>query len=78
MLVRALIVVLLTMNLGVALWWLFKPAPAAYQVPVSDAGGVELQVLPAEPVAEPGAPAPVPAADCTPAEGADAAPCPQP
>ena len=43
--IRALIVVLVALNLGVAAWWLSRPAASPPPVPVSDRGGVPLQVL---------------------------------
>lgn len=46
MFARALIVVLVALNLGVAAWWLLRPAPPAPLPPVSDQGGAELRVLP--------------------------------
>jgi hypothetical protein len=46
MLVRALIVVLVALNLGVAAWWLLRPAPAPAPAPVSEQGGVPLKLLP--------------------------------
>lgn len=51
MLVRALIVVLLALNLGVAAWWLSRPPPPPYQVPASTAGGAPLELVGARPVA---------------------------
>lgn len=44
MLTRALIVVLAVLNLGVAAWWIARPAPPP-RVPVSTAGGAPLQLL---------------------------------
>jgi predicted lipid-binding transport protein (Tim44 family) len=69
MLVRALIVVLLFLNLGVAIWWALRPAAPAYQVPVSDAGGAALELLPLQAAQAAGTAAPV--AACDPAEGED-------
>ena len=43
--IRALIVVLVALNLGVAAWWLSRPAASPPPVPVSDRGGVPLEVL---------------------------------
>lgn len=46
MLARALIVVLLALNLGVAAWWLLRPAPVPYRVPpVGGADVAPLRVL---------------------------------
>ncbi|KAF1687068.1 SPOR domain-containing protein [Pseudoxanthomonas taiwanensis] len=45
MLTRALIVVLAVLNLGVAAWWIARPAPPPPRVPVSTAGGAPLQLL---------------------------------
>lgn len=44
MLARALIVILLVLNLGVAAWWLARPAMAPPAWPESTAGGVPLQL----------------------------------
>ena len=46
MFARALIVVLVALNLGVAAWWLSRPEPPLAPLPVSDKGGAELQLLP--------------------------------
>jgi len=46
MLTRALIVVLVILNLGVALWWLLRGEPAS-EPPASPAGVAQLEVLPA-------------------------------
>ena len=46
--VRALIVVLVALNLGVAAWWLTRPSPAPRPLPASDKGGVALVLLPAQ------------------------------
>lgn len=43
---RALIVVLVALNLGVAAWWLSRPSPPPPPVPKSDKGGAELALLP--------------------------------
>ncbi len=51
MLPRALIVVLLVLNLGVALWWIARPALPAASPPVSDRGGIPLQLVRAGPAA---------------------------
>ncbi len=79
MFARALIVVLVALNLGVAAWWLLRPAPPLPAPPVSDQGGAELRLLPM-PASVPAATAPV-AADASPvapaagrATEADAAP----
>ncbi|MNV23747.1 cell division protein FtsN [compost metagenome] len=45
MLTRALIVVLVILNLGVALWWLLRGEPAS-EPPTSPAGVAQLEVLP--------------------------------
>jgi len=45
MLTRALIVVLVILNLGVALWWLLRGEPAS-EPPASPAGVAQLEVLP--------------------------------
>ncbi|KAF1685990.1 hypothetical protein B1992_09805 [Pseudoxanthomonas broegbernensis] len=56
MLARALIVVLLALNLGVAAWWLLRPSPPPYRVPASDAGGLELRLVPPPAGGAPAAP----------------------
>ncbi|WP_372016254.1 SPOR domain-containing protein [Pseudoxanthomonas sp. 10H] len=69
MLARALIVILVALNLGVAAWWLLRPDPPAPVLPTSTAGGVELRMLAAAPmqddtparVASPAVPATTPA-----------------
>ena len=48
MFARALIVVLIALNLGVAAWWWLRPAPVPPVAPVSDQGGVALRLLPAQ------------------------------
>lgn len=46
MLIRALIVLLLVLNLGVALWWVSRPLPASSTAPPEPASGVvRLQLL---------------------------------
>jgi len=45
MLTRALIVVLVILNLGVALWWLLRGEPVSAP-PASPAGVAQLEVLP--------------------------------
>jgi len=81
MLARALIVVLTALNLGVAAWWLVRPAPPPYRAPASDAGGAELQLLPRAdrpaPPANAAAVAGAAAADAPP-DAAAAAPTPEP
>lgn len=84
MLARALIVVLVALNLGVAAWWLLRPAPPPPSPPVSDQGGAELKLLPMQASAAPagsaaaGDTAAADAASITPAEAepADADPDP--
>lgn len=77
MLIRVLIVLLAVLNLGVALWWMTRPAPLPPQPPALPSGVAQLQLVqdPA-PEPEPAAPerpvAPVPAvADSTPTAAAD-------
>ena len=53
MFARALIVVLVALNLGVAAWWLLRPEPLPPPVPASSKGGVVLQLLPADAVVTP-------------------------
>ena len=45
MFARALIVVLIALNLGVGAWWWLRPAPETRAVPDSDKGGVALQLI---------------------------------
>lgn len=45
MFARALIVVLIALNLGVAAWWWSRPVPPPPPVPSSDKGGRDLQLL---------------------------------
>ncbi|MET0583115.1 MAG: SPOR domain-containing protein [Pseudoxanthomonas sp.] len=45
MLIRALIVLLLVLNLGVAAWWISRPAPLPPAPPVQPAGVTRLQLL---------------------------------
>ncbi|MBB3858658.1 hypothetical protein FHY29_003989 [Xanthomonas arboricola] len=56
MYVRALIVVLIVLNAGVALWWALQPAPAAVAAPPQPAGVARLEVLPSTAAAAPAAP----------------------
>ena len=65
MFARALIVVLVALNLGVAVWWLSRPAPVPATAPVSDKGGAALRLLPmyAAAMAASAAPAPAPVED---------------
>lgn len=70
MFARALIVVLVALNLGVAAWWLSRPAPPPAPAPVSDKGGAELRLLPAGSTPTPAVPV---AADAGPAAAAPAA-----
>lgn len=69
MLTRALIVLLLVLNLGVAAWWWLAPKPAAPAAPVHPQGVPRLQLLseatrvaPRQAVPAATAPAPAPAA----------------
>ncbi|MBB2806812.1 sporulation protein [Xanthomonas arboricola] len=54
MYVRALIVVLIVLNAGVALWWALQPAPAAVAAAPQPAGVARLEVLPSTAAASPG------------------------
>ncbi|WP_349782814.1 SPOR domain-containing protein [Xanthomonas arboricola] len=56
MYVRALIVVLIVLNAGVALWWALQPAPAAVTAPPQPAGVARLEVLPSTAAAAAAAP----------------------
>jgi len=51
MLIRALIVLLLVLNLGVALWWAMRPAPLAPRVDTLPAGVARLQLVSEQAVA---------------------------
>lgn len=73
MYVRALIVVLATLNVGVALWWATRPAASPPSPPAVAAGVASLQLLPppgpvaapapaAAPASPPATPVPAPAA----------------
>ena len=73
MLMRALIVLLLVLNAGVAAWWWLAPAPAPAAEPAHPAGVLRLRLVsearpaapvasPAPPVASEGVPAAAPAA----------------
>ncbi|WP_411849557.1 SPOR domain-containing protein [Stenotrophomonas sp. LGBM10] len=86
MLTRALIVVLVILNLGVALWWMLRGEPAAAP-PAAPIGVAQLQLLPGDAVtpvaatAAPEAAAPAladvtPAPEPAPAPAAPAAPTP--
>jgi len=67
MIVRALIVLLAVLNLGVATWWLLRPEPSAPAVPQPPAGVATLELVRTlDPGSRP-APAPVPAAASAPA-----------
>lgn len=67
MIVRALIVLLAVLNLGVATWWLLRPEPSAPAVPQPPAGVATLELVRTlDPGSRP-APAPVPAATSAPA-----------
>jgi len=59
MFARALTVVLVVLNLGVAVWWLSRPAPSPAPPPVSDRGGAELKLLPMPATPTAATPAPV-------------------
>ena len=72
MLIRALIVLLIVLNLGVAAWWISRPDPLPPALPAQPAGVARLQllsesgktatVLTQAPVSAPAAPAPAVAA----------------
>lgn len=67
MLIRALIVLLVVLNLGAAAWWLTQPAPSPEPEPVLPAGVARLQLVDetGPPSAPPSSPAAVPAATAT-------------
>ena len=85
MLIRALIILLIALNLGAAAWWITRPAPAPVEPPPQPEGVARLQLLSErKPVAivatvtpPPAvAPAVVPSTDTVPGlEAADAAQC---
>lgn len=86
MLIRALIVLLIVLNLGVATWWISRPAAQPAALPEQPAGVARLQLLaesgatpkPVAPVAAPVVPVPATtqaAAEATPAATAPAAQC---
>lgn len=63
MFARALIVLLIAINLGVAMWWLLRPDPAAPATADTPPGVPRLQLLSeAKPLAAPAASAPAPPA----------------
>lgn len=77
MLVRALLVVLTILNLGVALWWATQPqTPAPAPLPALPAGVATLQLVPASVAAPPAAFAPPAASTAAPPPTAHAAPAP--
>ncbi|PPT55434.1 sporulation protein [Xanthomonas arboricola] len=81
MYVRALIVVLIVLNAGVALWWALQPAPAAVTAPPQPAGVARLEVLPSTAAASPAAPGEASEAGMVPAAAVTApsdAPAPAP
>ncbi|MET0814054.1 MAG: SPOR domain-containing protein [Pseudoxanthomonas sp.] len=61
MLIRALIVLLIVLNLGVAAWWISRPEPPPLATPTQPAGVARLQLLSesTQGAAAPGIPAPV-------------------
>ena len=67
MFARALIVVLVALNLGVAAWWWLRSAPEPRAIPHSDQGGVALQLMAPQVTAV----APVPEAVAEAEAGAD-------
>ncbi|AKC79914.1 sporulation protein [Xanthomonas arboricola] len=81
MYVRALIVVLIVLNAGVALWWALQPAPAAVAAPPQPAGVARLEVLPSTAAASLAAPGEASEAGMVPAAAVTApsdAPAPAP
>lgn len=62
MLIRALIVLLVVLNLGAAAWWLTRPAPEPVPPPDLPAGVARLQLVDEDAQAASSAPSPVPAA----------------
>lgn len=78
MTMRALIVLLAVLNLGVAAWWLFRPEPAPVAAEAAPPAVARLQLASERPDLRP-APAPqIPAADPPPARPPDPAPDPAP
>ncbi|WP_226427935.1 SPOR domain-containing protein [Xanthomonas sp. NCPPB 2865] len=81
MYVRVLIVVLIVLNAGVALWWALQPAPAAVAAPPQPAGVARLEVLPSTAAASLAAPGEASEAGMVPAAAVTApsdAPAPAP
>jgi len=76
MLIRALIVLLIVLNVGVAAWWISRPEPLPLAPPTQPAGVPRLQLLSerGKTAALPQAPVPVPAAVPPPAAVAAAEP----
>jgi hypothetical protein len=70
MLIRALIVLLVVLNLGVAAWWITRPAPEPPPMPELPAGVARLQLVDEPPAksAPPSAAAPPPLAAAPPPE----------
>ncbi|WP_324250582.1 SPOR domain-containing protein [Xanthomonas phaseoli] len=79
MYVRALIVVLIVLNAGVALWWALQPPPAPPPAPLQPTGVARLELLPAVTGAGgPMRPAAALTESTTAAERASTAPAPSP
>ncbi|MFT3754683.1 MAG: SPOR domain-containing protein [Pseudoxanthomonas sp.] len=76
MLIRALIVLLAVLNLGVAAWWLSRPAVPPPEPPVQPQGVARLELLAEAPVAPATAQAETPAPPPEPTPVTDAAPAP--
>ena len=62
MLIRALIVLLVVLNLGAAAWWLTRPAPEPAPPPDLPAGVARLQLVDEDAPAASATPSPAPAA----------------
>ncbi|MGK9143472.1 SPOR domain-containing protein [Xanthomonas euvesicatoria] len=79
MYVRALIVVLIVLNAGVALWWALQPPPAPPPAPLQPTGVARLELLPTVTGAGgPGLPAAARTGSGSAAESASTAPAPSP
>ncbi|MFT3761316.1 MAG: SPOR domain-containing protein [Pseudoxanthomonas sp.] len=76
MLIRALIVLLVVLNLGVAAWWISRPAPPPPAPPAQPQGVARLQLL-AETAAAP-SPAAAPSVNAEPQAPAPTPPAPMP
>ncbi len=70
MTMRALIVLLAVLNLGVAAWWLFRPEPAPVATEAAPPAVARLQLASERPDLRPAAPPQIPAPDPAPGDNA--------